>query len=55
MTAVECAGKHGGRMASVAGTEDIDNILTSTVDLRDKWVGSYKQGKPKLNCIDQVC
>ena len=43
-TAVECAGKHGGRMASVAGTEDIANILTATVNLRDKWIGSYKQG-----------
>ena len=38
-------------MASVAGTEDIDNILTSTVNLRDKWVGNYKQGKSKLNQI----
>ena len=38
-------------MASVAGAEDIDNILTSTVNLRDKWVGSYKQGKSELNCM----
>ena len=38
-------------MASVAGTEDINNILTSTVNLRDKWVGSYKQGKSELDRI----
>jgi hypothetical protein len=34
-------------MASVASTEDIDNILASSVNLRDKWVGAYKQGKSK--------